>query len=102
MNIQLILFITSVHEDANQENSKMMMKAFESDFRPALGDIIEDPGFDPRFHNGYEVAKVTVNYSANECLVSLSPIAIEKEEIAVTEYVDKLLQNGWKVCSLAH
>ena len=47
------------------------MKTFESTFRPAIGDIIDDPGFDPKFHNGYEVVKVTLNYELNKCYVSL-------------------------------
>lgn len=49
------------------------MKSFESNFRPVIGDIIDDAGFDSRFYNGYEIAKVTSNYTLNECLVSLAP-----------------------------
>ncbi|MDQ7862501.1 hypothetical protein RCO48_20295 [Peribacillus frigoritolerans] len=64
------------------------------------------PGFDPGFHNGYEVVKVTINYASNECLVSLHPLAIEIEEIGMETYfrnwkhtVGVLSQKkNWKVC----
>lgn len=79
--------------------SEVLTKTIESDFRPVAGDVIDDPGFDPRFHNGYEVVKVTINYTTNECLVSLSPLAIEIEEIQVVEYIKKLQSNGWMVQS---
>ena len=75
------------------------MKTFESTFRPVRGDIIEDSGFDPRFHNGYEVVKVTVHYERNECYVSLLPLAIEREEISLNDYLDKLVANGWQIIS---
>ena len=95
MKIKLFIFLTSTK---NQENSvnKCLMKTFESTFRPVVGDIIEDPGFDHRFHNGYEVVKVTVDYVKQECYVSLSPLAIELEEISISDYINKLLANGWE------
>ncbi|MFF2500043.1 hypothetical protein [Peribacillus sp. NPDC058075] len=49
MNINLMIFITSRKE---QEKNRLMMKTFESDIRPVKGDIIDDPGFDPGYHNG--------------------------------------------------
>ena len=95
MKIKLFIFLTSTK---NQENvvNESMMKTFESNFRPVVGDIIEDPGFDPRFHNGYEVVKVTVDYVKQECYVSLSPLAIELEEISLSDYINKLIANGWE------
>jgi hypothetical protein len=56
---------------------------------PVKGDIIDDPDFDSRFHNGYEVVKVTLNYETNECYVSLHPLAIELEEISINNYIEK-------------
>jgi hypothetical protein len=76
------------------------MKSFESHFRPAIGDIIEDPGFDSRFHNSYEVVKVSINYSLNECLVSLAPLFIEQENMSAEDYIEKLKNNGWKDYSI--
>ncbi len=73
------------------------MKTFESDFRPVTGDIIDDPGFDGGFHNGYEVVKVTTNYSSNECLVSLKPLLIEIETIRAEDYIKKLKTHGWRI-----
>ena len=98
MKIKLFIFLTSTK---NQENvvNESLMKTFESIFRPVVGDIIEDPGFDPRFHNGYEVVKVTVDYAKQECYVSLSPLAIELEEISLSDYINKLLANGWEIVS---
>lgn len=96
MKIHLIIFISSVKEKGL---SKMMIKTFESTIRPAVGDIIDDPGFDSRFHNGYEVVKVTINYASNECWVSLTPLAIEIEEIKVEEYIKKLEAHGWRSMS---
>lgn len=75
------------------------MKTFESTIRPVQGDIIDDPGFDSRFHNGYEVVKVTINYEKNECYVSLHPVAIGIEEISINDYIDKLVANGWRIVS---
>ncbi|QAS52063.1 hypothetical protein [Halobacillus litoralis] len=96
MKIKFILFISSVKEKNRQVT---MMKAFDSTVRPVEGDIIEDPGFHPEYHNGYEVVKVTMNYSSDECWVSLSPLAIEKEDIEIAIYIDHLQANGWQVIS---
>lgn len=98
MQITFILFVSSVNR--NTTMSEVLTKTIESDFRPVAGDVIDDPGFDSRFHNGYEVVKVTINYMTNECLVSLSPLAIEVEEIQVDEYIKKLQSNGWRVQSI--
>ena len=95
MKIKLFIFLTSAKNKENVVNESLI-KIFESTFRPVVGDIIEDPGFDPLFHNGYEVVKVTVNYAKQECYVSLSPLAIELEEISLSDYINKLLANGWE------
>ena len=76
-----------------------MIKTFESAFRPVKGDILDDPGFHPGYHNGYEVVKVTINYAANECFVSLAPLMLEKEEIKTATYIDGLKAHGWRVVS---
>lgn len=99
MKINLLLFIASVKEQQNKNRQEVMMKAFESNIRPVGGDILDDPGFDPQFHNGYEVVKVTIDYASDECWVSLSPLAMEMEEIAVETYIGKLQANGWRVVS---
>jgi len=96
MKINLIIFITSVQENTSQ---KLMMKTFESTIRPVKGDIVDDPGFHCGFHNGYEIVKVTINYASNECFVSLTPLAIEIEEIKIDIYLEKLEANGWRVVS---
>ncbi|MFC4101435.1 hypothetical protein [Paenibacillus xanthanilyticus] len=93
MNIQLVLFLTSLGEEAT---SHLMLKTFTSDIRPVRGDLIDDPGFDPRFHNGYEVVKVTISYAADECWVSLAPLAIEVQEMPMADYKAKLEANGWR------
>ena len=67
--------------------------------RLVRGDIIDDPGFDSRFHNGYEVVKVTINYATNECYVSLHPLAMELEEMSINDYIDKLVANEWHIVS---
>ena len=99
MNINLVIFITSTKEQQENNRSEMLIKTVESTFRPAIGDIIDDPGFDSRFHNGYEVVKVTVNYESNECHVSLCPLVIELEEISVADYIDKLTAHKWRIVS---
>jgi hypothetical protein len=93
MNIHLIIFVASI----NEEQVVTMKKTFQSDFRPVEGDIIDDPGFSPRFHNGYEVVKVTINYATEECWVSLAPLAVELEEISIEEYVEKLQGHSWQI-----
>ena len=93
MNIHLVIFVASM----NEEQVVTMKKTFQSDFRPVEGDIIDDPGFSPKFHNGYEVAKVTINYATEECWVSLAPLVMELEEISIGEYVDRLQENGWHI-----
>lgn len=95
----MLIFLSSSKEQTENNRSELVMKTFESTFRPVKGDIIDDPGFDPGFHNGYEVVKVTVNYVKNECYVSLHPLAIELEDISINDYIDKLLQNDWKIAS---
>ncbi|CAH0276185.1 hypothetical protein SRABI84_03779 [Peribacillus simplex] len=92
MKINLMIFISSVIE---QEKSISMMKTFESDIRPVIGDIMDDPGF----YNGYEVVKVLINYASNECFVSLHPLALEIEEIKMETYIEKLEAHGWRVVS---
>lgn len=94
MNIKLIVFVTSVTN--NQKQGEAFTKEFESDFRPVQGDIIHDSGFHSKYHNGYEVVKVTVDYERNECYVSLSPLMLELEDIPFEEYVNHLLANGWR------
>ncbi len=99
LNINLILFVSSINQEPpdTEENTRTLVKTFETDFRPQVGDIIDDPGFDSKFHNGYEVVKVTINYTLNECLVSLTPIAIEVENIWVGDYIKKLKTHGWHI-----
>ncbi|WP_456276358.1 hypothetical protein [Bacillus sp. AK128] len=97
MKINLIIFITSTKAGNENSRSEMVMKTIESQIRPVKGDIIDDSGFDSRFHNGYEVVKVTINYETNECYVSLSPLAIEVEEIGIDDYLDKLVANKWRI-----
>ncbi|GAA0350493.1 hypothetical protein [Bacillus horti] len=97
MKIKLIIFVTSVHHEPTKENSNILTKTIESEIKPVVGDIIDDPGFDSRFHNGYEVAKVTINYTSNECLVSLTPLVIESEKMTAVEYMEKLKNNGWSI-----
>jgi hypothetical protein len=99
MKINMVIFLTSTKELGKNSRSEMVMKTFESPFRPVIGDIIDDPGFDHRFHNGYEVVKVTLNYETNECYVSLQPLVLELEEISINDYLDKLVGNGWRVVS---
>ncbi|UTR12769.1 hypothetical protein MM300_11045 [Evansella sp. LMS18] len=93
MKINLIIFVTSIKEEDNI--GTLMMKTVESDFRPVQGDILDDPGFHPGFHNGYEVVKVTINYASGECFVSLQPLVIDREEIKAETYIDRLKANGW-------
>lgn len=99
MKIRLLIFISSNKKHSEKNNGIIMMKTFESDFRPLKGDVIEDPGFDFRFHNGYEVVKVTINYALNECFVSLQPLVLEREEIKIESYIAKLKVNDWRVVS---
>lgn len=68
MKINLLIFISSIKVQKEEQLTFVMMKTFESNIRPIKGDILDDPGFDPRFHNGYEVVKVTINYASNQCL----------------------------------
>ncbi|WP_394186796.1 hypothetical protein [Metabacillus halosaccharovorans] len=97
MKIKMIIFLTSSKKE--NTTSELVLKTFESTIRPVKGDIIDDPGFDSRFHNGYEVVKVTINYERNECYVSLQPLAIELEEIDIKDYLDKLVANEWRIVS---
>jgi hypothetical protein len=99
MKINMIIFLTSSKEQKENNRTEIVMKTVESMIRPVKGDIIDDPGFDSRFHNGYEVVKVTINYELNECYVSLYPLAIELEEMSINEYIDKLLSNDWRIVS---
>jgi len=99
MKINLIIFITSVKEQKENNIGEIVIKTFESNIRPVKGDILDDPGFHPGFHNGYEVVKVTMNYALNECWVSLSPLELEREEIEIETYIERLKVNGWSVFS---
>jgi hypothetical protein len=53
MKINLMIFVSSVKEQKRKSMYKVMMKTFESSIRPVQGDVIDDPGFHPKFHNGY-------------------------------------------------
>lgn len=99
MKISLLIFVSSIKEQKENNIGEIMMKTFESNIRPIKGDIIDDPGFHPGFHNGYEVVKVTINYAANECTVSLSPLVLEREEIKLETYIEKLKAHGWRAVS---
>jgi len=99
MKINLIIFISSIKEQKENSVGELMMKTFESTIRPVKGDILEDPGFHPGFHNGYEVVKVTISYASNECYVSLQPLVLEREEIKVETYIERLKAHGWRVVS---
>jgi len=99
MKINLMIFISSIKEQKENNIGEIVIKTFESNIRPVKGDILDDPGFHPGFHNGYEVVKVTMNYALNECLVSLCPLELEREEIAIENYIERLKENGWCVVS---
>ena len=99
MKINLLIFISSIKEQKGNNIGEIVIKTFESNIRPVQGDILDDPGFHPGFHNGYEVVKVTINYALNECLVSLCPLMLEREEIKVETYIERLKANGWRVVS---
>lgn len=99
MKINLMIFISSIKEQKENNVGELMMKTFESTIRPAKGDILEDPGFHPGFHNGYEVVKVTINYASNECFVSLHPLVLGGEEIKIETYIERLKEHGWRVIS---
>lgn len=99
MKIKLVIFLVSTKEQKESNCIEIVTKTVESNFRPIIGDIIDDPGFDSRFHNGYEVVKVTVNYATNECYLSLQPLALEIEEISIDDYIKKLLANKWRISS---
>lgn len=99
MKINLMIFISSVKEEREHNQTEFMMKTFESNIRPVKGDIIDDPGFHPGFHNGYEVVKVTIRYDSNECYVSLQPLVLEIEDIKVETYLERLKEHGWRVVS---
>ncbi|QHS21767.1 hypothetical protein GWK91_01885 [Virgibacillus sp. MSP4-1] len=59
------------------------MKTVESTVRTVNGAILDDSGFDPIFHNGYEVVKVTLNYETNERFVSLKPLIPDMETLGI-------------------
>ena len=99
MKINLIIFIAAIKEQKENNIGEIVIKTFESNIRPVKGDILDDPGFHPGFHNGYEVVKVTMNYASDECWVSLSPLELEREEIELKAYIERLKANGWRVVS---
>lgn len=99
MKINLGIFISSINEQKENNVGKLLMKSFESNIRPAKGDIIEDPGFHADYHNGYEVVKVTINYALNECFVSLHPLVLEREEMKTEAYIERLEAYGWCIVS---
>ncbi|ANS52594.1 hypothetical protein BM86_14185 [Bacillus thuringiensis] len=97
MKINLIIFVSSVKEQRQKNIQVMLLKTFESTVLPIPGHILSDPGFDSKFHNGYEVVKVDINYELNECFVSLAPLALELEDIEIETYIEKLKTYGWNV-----
>ena len=92
MKIHMMIF---VHTPEGTD-AVWLQKTFESNIRPVVGDIIDDPSFSPQFHNGYEVVKVTLNYEHKECWVSLAPLVLELTEIPVADYIEQLQENGWR------
>ena len=99
MKINLIIFISSIKQQKENNIGETVIKTFESNIRPVKGDILDDLGFHPGFHNGYEVAKVTMNYALDECWVSLYPLELERERIEIETYIERLRLNGWRVVS---
>lgn len=99
MKINLVVFISSIKERKENNIAEVTVKTFESTIRPVKGDILDDPGFHPDYHNGYEVVKVTINYASSECFVSLSPLMLEREEIKTETYIEWLKVHGWRVFS---
>ncbi|WP_117170173.1 hypothetical protein [Paraliobacillus sediminis] len=97
MKINLLIFVSSIKAKNENNIGKVLMKTVDSTIRPVNGDILDDPGFHPGFHNGYEVVKVTLNYASDECLVSLSPLVLEKEDIEIEVYIERLEAHGWRV-----
>lgn len=92
MKLHFIIFVTSLKET----DAVIMQKTFVSTIRPMIGDIIDDPGFSPSFHNGYEFVKVTINYATEECWVSLTPLLPERTDISISKYAERLKTHGWK------
>ncbi|MFX3633938.1 MAG: hypothetical protein ACE3L7_26645 [Candidatus Pristimantibacillus sp.] len=101
MKINLLFFLHSIKKgNTPKDKHEILIKTFESPVRPIKGDILDDPGFHPDFHNGYEVAKVTINYEFNECWVSLTPLALEIENIPKETYLNNLIHHGWRTISI--
>ena len=94
MKIHMLIFVHS------PEVTVCLQKTLESGIRPIKGDIIDDPGFSPQYHNGYEVVKVTFNYENEECWVSLAPLVLELTEIPVADYIEQLREHGWREVQL--
>ncbi len=99
MKINLAIFISSINGQKESNSGKLLMKTFKSNIRPVKGDIIEDPGFHADYHNGYEVVRVTINYTLNECFVSLHPLVLEREKMKTENYIERLEANGWNIVS---
>lgn len=99
MKINLAIFISSINGQTESNSGKLLMKTFKSNIRPVKGDIIEDPGFHADYHNGYEVVRVTINYTLNECFVSLHPLVLEREKMKTENYIERLEANGWNIVS---
>jgi len=53
----MVIFLTSSKEEKEKNSSKIVMKTVASIFHPVKGDMIDDPGFESRVHNGYDVVK---------------------------------------------
>lgn len=98
MKINLLLFVSSAKTEQHY-TSEVLLKTYESQTRPVKGDILDDPGFHPDFHNGYEVVKVILNYALDECWVSLAPLAIELEHMPINDYIGNLERYGWRKVS---
>ncbi|MDQ0231325.1 hypothetical protein [Metabacillus malikii] len=94
MKIHLVIFVSSTKEPTV---GKTLIKTLESNIRPVRGDIIDDSGFHPEYHNGYEVVKCTLKYDTNECFVSLAPLVLEKEDIELHTYIDRLKEHEWRI-----
>ncbi len=86
MRINLFLDIT--HGTQGEYHCARLIKDFDSDLRPMVGDTVVDEGLD-----GADVTKVTLDYANEVCAVYLNGPTIDSEDLS--SCIDDLVKSGW-------
>lgn len=90
-----IILMQQIQLEDFRKGWRNITKEFESNIVPHKGDLISDSVWKDPYE--YEVVEININYSENECYVSLAPIKLETNDIEhLKKYTEMTKLHHWE------